>query len=325
MRRTLVTLAAAAALLAAGCGDGGNDASSTNGADSGEARVVSIGSLPVLSTGTLLAGEEQGFFEERGLEVDLQTSQGGAAVVPAVASGQVDFGSANPISLMQARERGIDLKIVSHWSSSQSEGNEEESSAVLAMPESGIEGAAGLAGKTVAVNTLRNLGELVIREAVKLDGGDPDSIQFVEMGFADMPGALTNGSVDAAWSPEPFFTIMLDAGAEVVSYANNDAIPGMPSQMFFTSAELIEEDPDFVRDVRDAINESQDYVEENPDALKEAAQEFLDMDSDLLDRMLVEEYGSDLRRAQIERTAELMVEHGIVDEMPDVDALFADL
>lgn len=324
MRRTLVTLTAAVALLTAAC-SGGDTTSSTDAANSSETRVVKIGSLPVLSTGTLLAGEEQGFFEERGLEVDLQTSQGGAAVVPAVSSGQVDFGSANPISLMQARERGIDLKIVSHWSSSQSEGNEKESSAVLAMPDSGIEGAAGLVGKTVAVNTLRNLGELVIREAVKLDGGDPDAVQFVEMGFADMPGALANGSIDAAWSPEPFFTIMLDGGAEVVSYANNDAIPGMPSQMFFTSADLVEKDPEFVRNVRDAINDSQDYVEENPDALKEAAQEFLDMDADLLDRMLVEEYGSDLRRAQIERTAELMVEHGIVDEMPDVEGLFADL
>lgn len=327
MKRILVSAAAACALLVAGCSGGSSEPANGDGASApaGETRTVTIGSLPVLTTGTLYAGEEQGFFEERGLKLDVQISQGGAAVVPAVASGQIEFGSGNPISLMQARDRGIDLKIVAHWSSSHSDKVDGDSTAVMAMPESGLKSAKDLAGKTVAVNTLQNLGELVIREAVKKDGGDPEQVSFVEMGFADMPNALAQGSIDAAWSPEPFMTVMMDQGAEVVSYANNEAVLGMPSQMFFTSAKLVEEDPDYVRTVRDAINESQDYSQENPDAVKAAAKEFLSIDESLLDRMRVEEYGSDLRREQIERTAELMVEHGIVDKAPDVDALFADL
>lgn len=320
MRRTLVTLAAASSLLLAGC-----SAPAQNSQESSTVRTVKVGSLPVLSTGVLFVGEKEGFFEQRGLKLDLQTSQGGAAVVPAVASGQVEFGTANPISLMQARDRGIDVKIVAHWSSSHSDGNERESSAVLAMPSSRITRASELAGRTVAVNTLRNLGEMVIREAVKKDGGDPDEVKFVEMGFADMPGALTNGAVDAAWSPEPFFTIMKDQGAGVVSYANNEAILGMPSQMFFTSGDLVAKDPEFVKKVRDAINESEDFVAKDPQALKDNTDSFLKMDKALLGRMLVEEYGSDLRKDKIRRTAELMVEHGIVHTMPDVDALFADL
>jgi NitT/TauT family transport system substrate-binding protein len=63
--------------------------------------------------------------------------------------------------------------------------------------EASIRTAADLAGKRVAVNTLKNIGDTTIRASVRKAGGDPSSIKFVELAFPDMPAALQAGRVDA--------------------------------------------------------------------------------------------------------------------------------
>ena len=44
-------------------------------------------------------GISKGFFRRHGLNVDLQTSQGGAATVPALVSGKIQVAGSNVVSL----------------------------------------------------------------------------------------------------------------------------------------------------------------------------------------------------------------------------------
>jgi NitT/TauT family transport system substrate-binding protein len=277
--------------------------------------------LPILPTAALYAGIEQGFFEEQGLELEIETGQGGAALLPAVVSGQMQFATSNPVSLLQAREQGLDVRAIAHWTSSRTEG--EDASAVVAQADSGIDSAADLEGKTVSVNTLSGMGGLTISEAVRQDGGDPSSINFVELPFPDMPAALEQGNVDAIWVPEPFITIVLASGGHVVTYPGQESVPGHPTQMFFTSGQLAESDPELVEKMTTAVNETLDYAEENPDAVKAAVPQVLDMDAALVDQVRMEAFGSDLREEQITKIGELMTSEGLLQEDADVEGLFA--
>jgi NitT/TauT family transport system substrate-binding protein len=63
----------------------------------------------------------------------------------------------NPVSLLQARDKGIDVQVIAHWTSSLAEGGTDVN-AVVAAAGSGIDSAAHLAGTTVTVNTLSGMG-----------------------------------------------------------------------------------------------------------------------------------------------------------------------
>jgi len=54
-----------------------------------------------------------------------------------------------------------------------------------------------LAGKRIAVNTLKNIGDTTVRQSVRQAGGNPAHIRFEPMPFAAMPGAVQSGQVDA--------------------------------------------------------------------------------------------------------------------------------
>src|SRR4029078_1450950 len=77
---------------------------------------------------------------------------------------------------------------------------------ILVKGSSSIQTPPQLAGKTIAVNALKGVGEVVIRAALKKSGVDPNSVNLVAMPFPTMRTALNNGQVDAIWAPEPFVT-----------------------------------------------------------------------------------------------------------------------
>ena len=67
-------------------------------------------------------------------------------------------------------------------------------------PRQGLEldqDAEDLAGKTIAVNALKGVGEIVIRAALSKLGVDRNSVKLVAMPFPAMRAALNNGQVDA--------------------------------------------------------------------------------------------------------------------------------
>ena len=91
-------------------------------------------------------------------------------------------------------------KIVSVAPGASSTGNgQEDVNAVLVNKDSTLQSPKDLAGKKVAINSLNNIGDTTIRNAVEKDGGDPSKIQFVELPFPEMPAQLAAGNVDAAW------------------------------------------------------------------------------------------------------------------------------
>lgn len=323
MVRRWVPVLTASMLVLAACGGGGSEpaATGTPAEDGGgELRPVTVGMLPILPTAALYAGIEQGFFEDRGIELTVETGQGGAALLPAVVAGQIQFATSNPVSLLQARGRGIDVRVIAHWTSALADGDT-DINAVVSSADSGIDSPADLEGRTVAVNTLNGMGGLTIREAVRQDGGDPDAVQFTELGFPDMPAALDAGNVDAVWVPEPFLTSLRDAGNTVVTYASKESVPGHPTQLFFTSGELVESDPQLVEDMTAAVEETLEFADANPDEVKAQVSTFLDVPEEVLAEITLEEFGTDLRRDQVEQLGELMVEDGLLEGEADVDGL----
>ncbi|MCF6746050.1 nitrate ABC transporter substrate-binding protein [Blastococcus sp. KM273128] len=324
MRRTVAALVAAPLLLVTACGGSDDEpAGNAGGGGGGEGAAleeVSVGVIPIVDVAPIYLGQQQGFFEDCGLDVTLETGQGGAAIVPAVVSGQSQFGFSNMTSLLLAASEGLPLQVVANGVASTGEQGA-DFGAVVAQPDSGITGAADLAGRTVAVNTLNNIGTTTVRESVRAAGGDPDSVQFVELPFPEMAAALEQGNVDAAWVVEPFVAVATDAGAQVVASNFVDTADDLTVATYFTSRQYAQENPEAVECFSDAMAQSLEYAQENPDAVREILGEYTQIDPAIAEAMTLPAWPAEINRDSVQTLSDLAVEDGLLDEAPDLDAL----
>lgn len=319
MRRIVpAAVAAASALALAACSGSGEPDPAASG--DGGLTPVTVGVIPIVDVAPIYLGVEQGFFEDEGLDVTLELAQGGAAIVPAVQSGEYQFGFSNVTSLLLASQQGLPLKVVAPGNLTTGEPGK-DFAAVVAMPDSGIEDAADLAGKSVAVNTLNNIGDTTVRKVVDDAGGDPSAVEFVEMGFPDMPAAVESGQVDAAWILEPHLTRALQAGAEPVTWNFAETDPDLLIAAYFTSEQQIAKDPETVDAFTTALKTSLSYAEEHPDETRAVLDSYTEIDPAVKDAMVMPRFTPDLDEAQVQLLADLGLEYGMFDEPVDVSAL----
>jgi NitT/TauT family transport system substrate-binding protein len=318
--RTVALSAAAVvtALTLAACGP--QDAGSENQAEQsdGELTPVTIGTQPIVDSAPLYLGKDQGFFEEEGIDLTIESAAGGAAVIPSVVSGDFQFGRGNMLSTMIAVDEGLPLECVTNANSTT---GDPDFGAVVVKADSPIQTIADLPGHTVSVNTLSNIGDTTIRAVVEDAGGDPDGIDFVEVGFPDAPAALETGQVDAAWVLDPFLTEVLDTGARVLSYNFYEFHPELDISCVFTSAATQESDPELVEAFTRAMNRSLEYSQENPDQVREIVGTYTEIEADVLDRMVLPTFRTDFSREAAEKLGAKAVEYGTLSKAPDLDQL----
>jgi NitT/TauT family transport system substrate-binding protein len=318
MRRPLLLLVAVATLLAAaGCGssgDGGGSPAASGGNDQ-----VKVGIIPILDVAPIYLGKQKGFFSSRRIDLTLESGQGGAAIVPGVVSGQFQFGFSNVTSLLIAASRGLPLKVVSNGVAST--GKDKADFGGVVVKDAAIRTAADLAGKRVAVNTLKNIGDSTIRASVRKAGGDPSSIKFVELAFPDMPAALQAGRVDAIWVVEPFLSTSLAQGGRLVASNYVDTAPDLTVAVYFTSRQLLDKDPDLVKRFTDAMTESLAYADAHPDEARQVLTSYTKIDPAVIQKLTLPKWPAQINRASVETLAGLAVKDGLVTKQPDLAAL----
>lgn len=328
MRRSLAlpALVVAGALTLAGCSGGGTPSATepapgaTGGGNaSGELTPISVGVIPIVDVAAIYLGVEEGFFEEEGLDVTLELAQGGAAIVPAVVSNEYQFGFSNVTSLLLATNNGVPLQAVG--AGNYTTGQDPDIGAVVVPADSDIQSAADLAGRTVAVNTLNNIGDSTVRNVVDEAGGDSSGIQFVEMGFPDMPAAISGGQVEAAWILEPHLTRALQAGARVVSWNFAETDPDLMISAYFTSQPFAAESPEVVEAFTRALNRSLDFAEQNPDATRAILGEYTQIDPAVAEAMTMPRFSSEFSTDTVQLLADLALEYGMVDQEIDFSTL----
>ena len=329
--RRAMALVGVMALLVAACGDDDDGGDAQAGGDEGgdttaaeELTTIEVGVVPVVDVAPLYLGIQQGFFEEEGLDVQPAIAQGGAAIIPAVVNGDQEIGFSNIVSLLIGQIEGLPVQVISQGIQATDEPDND--TAAIAVPaDSDIQEPADLEGKTIAINTLRNISELTVKAALDGEGVDTSTLNFVEVPLPDMVGQLEAGQVDAAGLVEPFITTGKGAGHRMIIYDRVATEPEMTIATYFTSTQFLESDPDVVEGFVRAMNRSLEYATENADQARQAIAEYTEIPPDVLEQVVLPLWQTDLNQDSIELIAELMVTHGIAEEQADVDALIADL
>ncbi|WP_416974832.1 ABC transporter substrate-binding protein [Streptomyces sp. 4F14] len=324
MHRRLLGLALVVSSVTglAGCGSSDSGSAGAPSAD-GKTTRVTVGIIPIVDVAPLYLGQKQGFFADRGIDLKMVSAQGGAAIIPGVVSGQFQFGFSNTTSLMLAQTKGVPVKAVANGAASNGKVGADVTG-VLVKKDSPLKSAKDLAGRTVAVNTLQNIGDTTVRETVRKAGGDPSKVKFVEIPFDQMPAALNDGRVDAAWMGEPARTIAQAQGARVIASPFAETDPALTVAAYFTSTKIAQQNPDLVRKFTEAMNASLEYATAHPDEARRILTTYTKIGGDVLDKLILPSWPTAVNRPSLEKLAELGEQDGVFgDKKPDIGALFS--
>lgn len=310
MKKKLLALVMACALMltaaACGGGGGGNQASSTPSPDPGGAATVDPGTDPgpaatepaapsyepatvrvaympnLGSAGSLFVGIEKGFFEEYGLKVETYEFQTGPAEIAAMGSGDIDIAQIGHGAHALCIEGQAYIFQMDHTTSLSDE--------VVGNRSHGIETAADLKGKTVAVSSGTS-SEIILHAALSRAGLTLDDINTVEMNVEGMTTAMIAGQIDACavWSPNTV-TLQDALGDNYVNLGGNaDFLDSaiFPSS-YITLDGYAKDNHDILVRFAAALNKAHDYRLSNPEDMARILAAAVDAPEDTMIRSLGE-------------------------------------
>ncbi|MHB1172044.1 MAG: ABC transporter substrate-binding protein [Lacisediminihabitans sp.] len=313
----LIGVATVSVLALSACGTSSNSSPTQPGTKAALTKIT-VGVIPIVDTAPIWLGKEKGFFADEGLDVTVQTTTGGAASVPGVVAGSYDFAFGNYVSVMVARDKGLDLKYVANGDST---AGTPDFGAVVVRGDSPIKTPADLAGKTVSVNNLANIGDTTIRSVVEKDGGNQSTIKFVEVAFPDAEAAVENKQVDAAWILAPFLDSAVAHGDRVITYNFSAFDPNLDISGYFTTGDTIKNKPDLVKSFTAAMNKSLAYAQGHPDEVRQIVTTYTKMTAAQLKNMVLPQFRVDFNRDAMKKLGAATLKYGTIKAEPNLSKL----
>ncbi len=327
MKKSLTTaFAAVAALTLAACSGTAEEApttpeepGNTNAPVEDQTFDVRVAALPIAETGALWAAIDAGIFEEHGVNVEIVPAQGGALAIPALLSGDIDFAIGQPFGTFRAAEQDLGITIIGNYADSLATGT--DVNGVVSGADSGIERPADLEGKRVSVNSLGAAGDVAIMQAVADDGGDPTLIEFVEVAFPDVPAQLDARNIDAAWAPDPFMSMVVGGGGNLVVHPYQATIPGLSVLTNITTQQNLDNNAEMVAAYSAAMSAALEWAMENEDAVRAAIALNLEIPDEAAAGITLPTFTWEMKNSDLEALAKIAVEHEVLGSTPDVAAI----
>jgi NitT/TauT family transport system substrate-binding protein len=317
-RVAALLLALACAAGAAGCGDDDDD-----GGGEGEPTTLNVGVIPIADVAPLYLGMKKGFFEDEQLTIKPQLAEGGAAITPAVVSGDFQIGFSNTISLLIAASQDLPVEIISQGVLG-GKTEEEAWADLLVLKDGPIKDTKDLEGKTIAVNTLKNICEVTIKASLEKDDVAVDTLEFAEVPFPDMNAALEAGRVDGACVVEPFVSQGTAGAARGIDPFYVRTAPDLTVATYFTSTQYAEQNADVVDRFVSAMNKSLTYAQSHPDEVRDVLLDYTEIPPEAVEAIKLPIWRPDLNEPTIELLSELSVKYGLIEEQPDLEELIRD-
>ncbi|MFD5599489.1 aliphatic sulfonate ABC transporter substrate-binding protein [Leucobacter sp. NPDC058333] len=259
LTRTLTLTAAATAALAlalTGC----SSQSSGSGGDAGASGdALRMGTQPWLGYGQWYVAEDQGFFKDRGVNVQLSSFNADSDVNAALAANRLDMANVGAQAALQFIDEGVDVSIVLMLDSS--------TAADAILSTSDVKSAADLKGKSVAFEKGAT-SEILLAEALDEAGLSFDDIDVVESSADKVTPMLLAGRVDAGVTYEPYISEALGSDADVNAVTTAGEFPGLITDVLVVRNDVLDERPDEVRKVLAAWDDSVAYYESDPDSAR---------------------------------------------------------
>lgn len=310
----------------AACG-GGNE---TSGGKEGKEKVV-IGYFPNIDHAPAMIAREKGYYEEalgENVEIEYRTFPDGGTFMTALKSGEIDAGLVGPGPVLNNYSNGANVKIIGGASTG--------GTVVVASEQSGIENLEDMKGKTfitpgigcthdVQFETFLMEKDLDDLASARIGG----SLKHVTGNPATYQGMFETGQVDLAAVPEPWATILIENGANVVVSTEEIAYgENLPNVVLVASGNLIEENKETVQGLVKAQQKAIDFIHNNQEetqdivikAIKDLTKQEMDKEivAKAMDRMT---YTTEIDEEVLKEFGQSSFDLEFLKETPNFDGL----
>ncbi|APH05609.1 ABC transporter substrate-binding protein [Bacillus weihaiensis] len=333
MKKRMVILLSLVLGLLSACSNG----ESTSGTEEGKKEVKDISVMldwyPNAVHSYLYVAQEKGYFEEEGLNVNLQFPANPTDPINLAAAGKVTVGiSYQPDVIMARANQDVNIKSVGAIVRS-------PLNRIIFMEDSDIQSPKDLEGKTVGYPGIP-LNESLIQSMVKEDGGDPEKVKMVDVGF-ELGSSIVSEKVDAVIGAyiNHEVPVLKHEGHETRNINPTEhGIPSYYELVAVTSDQTWEKEKESIEAFWRAATKGYEFTAENP----EEALSILLSNQDEANFPLVEDvevqsldillplmeseggFGSQ-DQAQWEETISWMKNAGLIEKEPAVEDIFVNI
>lgn len=212
----------------------------------------------------------KGYFDELGIDFQIQEFEGDSTIIKALIAGQVDSMEANPNNTLVALSQGSDLKFVAASIPGMSH---------VLYTKDNINSVEDLEGKAAAISAPGAFPHILMQSLLFQHDMDIDSVEWVNAGSdAERVQALIAGKVDGAISAVDYKTIV--DGEEGVHYIADikDILPNFLRYVIVVSDKTIDEKGEALTNMLQAAAMGQRYAIENRDEAIELTAETINLD-----------------------------------------------
>jgi NitT/TauT family transport system substrate-binding protein len=283
-----LSLVALLLVAVAGCGGGGSSSGGSTGGggeekgeEGGGMTHVDIAEAPsALQTLPIGIAESQGFFKKNGLEVSIDTVNGGAAIIAALQSGSVQFASATASPIVAADDQGAGLQMLTSLSTYPEQivmttKKAEEVGITESTPvDKKLE---ALKGMSVAVTELGGGLQYTLNYALSSVGMTGDEVNAVSVTpYSSQINALRANRVDAIAPSSPYGSLAVSEGIGVmvanIWQGEVESLPTTdPFQVLGVQESYAKDNPEVMEEMRKALGEAFEYIRANPKPSSEEA------------------------------------------------------
>jgi NitT/TauT family transport system substrate-binding protein len=218
----------------------------------------------------LYVAKDAGFFQEQGLDVNIETAGGDAQAFAALTSGKAHFAQGDPAFVAIAAQNGWDGRVI-----------------VMAVDRVALWGVtfdttiqafsdpAGFKGRKVATYPEPNTSYVIQKQLAQKAGLELDKdVTIVQVPFGSELATLKNGQVNIAQTIEPNVTqVELQGGKVIFSYP--DAWGPLAFTGVMVSQKMIAEDPETVQKFVTAYEKALQYIQNNFDGALQIGKKYL--------------------------------------------------
>ena len=201
-----------------------------------------------------------GYFEERGLEIELSTGQGADAVMTSVLANQVEIGFAGPEASIYVYNEGKE-----DYTEVFAQLTKKDGSLLVSRTDEENFSWENLKGKTVIPGRKGGVPYMTLEYVLKKNGINPETDVILDdsIKFDLMAGAFAAGNADYVTLFEPTASLTEQEGKGYVVASVGEEAGEIPYTAYFAKKSYIEANEEIIQNFTDAIYEGQTWVKEH--------------------------------------------------------------
>lgn len=269
---------------------------------------IAFGYSAVGDFASVFVAKEEGFFDKRGLDVELKFIPLNSNIPAAVQSDSLQLGGPTPTIFLQSVDGGLDHVVVGGGGVLSKTYTD---LGLVARAGSGIKKPADCVGKKIGVPGLNALLHVTFRQWLKINGVDYKKVTFIETPFPQHADLIRGGSLDAVVTGGPFMARIVDSATGYVAAYYTTFLPdGQPTILYVGKRDWVAKNAKVTKSFQDAVIEGAAFVKnpKNDEKLRTALAKHLRLPPPAVAKMQISPPGPIITEKQLQWWVALMKE-----------------